>query len=158
LNPALSNYTAEFLCKVQTWQEVRDFAVNIQKSYGAIFGGLVAHALPILYALLGAYAYRLRQFSETVRNRTFHPSFADSARLITAVIAGAVAGLFNPVRDLAVSPLATAFLVGYGVEIFFKFIDTLLNSLGTAAPGAARPAPSPIVAGSPQEAGSGTRG
>ncbi len=158
LNPTLSNYTAEFLCKVQTWQEVRDFAVNIQKSYGAIFGGLVAHALPILYALLGAYAYRLRQFSETVRNRTFHPSFADSARLITAVIAGAVAGLFNPVRDLAVSPLATAFLVGYGVEVFFRFIDTLLNSLGTAAPGAARPAPSPIAGGSQHEGCSRTRG
>ena len=158
LNPTLSNYTAEFLCKVQTWQEVRDFAVNIQKSYSAIYGGLVAHALPILYALLGAYAYRLRQFSESMRTRTFHPSYADSARVITAVIAGAVAGLFNPVRDLAVSPLATAFLVGYGVEIFFRFIDTLLNSLGSAAPGAARPPPAPDAAAPQQAAGGGAGG
>jgi hypothetical protein len=143
LNPALSNYTAEFLCKVKTWQEVRSFASNVQKSYGATSGGVVAHALPILYALLGAYAYRLRQFGETVRNRTFHPSFADSARLITAVIAGAVAGLFNPVRDLAVSPLATAFLVGYGVEIFFRFLDSSLNAFGTAPPGGTHPPPPP---------------
>ena len=133
LNPTISNYTAEFLCKVETWQEIRNFATNVQKSYEATSGGLVAHALPILYALLGAYAYRLRQFSETVRNRTFHPSFADLARLITALIAGTVAGLFNPARDLAVSPLATAFLVGYGVEIFFQFLDTSLSAYSTPA-------------------------
>ncbi len=139
LNPAIENYTAEFLCKVETWQEVRDFATNVQKSYEATSGGIVAHALPILYALLGAYAYRLRQFSETVRNRTYHPSFADSARLITALIAGTVAGLFNPAKDLAVSPLATAFLVGYGVEIFFKFLDTSLTAYGG---GGGAPAPS----------------
>ena len=151
LNPTIGNFTAEFLCKVKTWQDIRYFAVNVQKSYGAIFGGLVAHALPILYALLGAYAYRLRQFSETVRNRTFHPSFADSARLITAIIAGAVAGLFNPARDLAVSPLAMAFLVGYGVEIFFKFLDYLLSSFANAAPGGARPQNAPPVAGQPDD-------
>jgi hypothetical protein len=137
LNPSISNYTAEFLCKVGTWQEIRDFAANVQKTYGATSGGLVAHALPILYALLGAFAYRLRQFSETVRNRTFHPSFADSARLITALIAGTVAGLFNPAKDLAVSPLATAFLVGYGVEIFFRFLDTSLSAYSAGGPAAA---------------------
>jgi hypothetical protein len=158
LNPALSNYTAEFLCKVETWQEVRSFAVNTQKSYGATAGGLVAHALPILYALLGAYAYRLRQFSETVRNRTFHPSFADSARLITAIIAGAVAGLFNPARDLSVSPLATAFLVGYGVEIFFRFLDSSLNAFGTEAPGVTRPSPSPGETAPRRPDGSGPGG
>jgi hypothetical protein len=134
LNPALSNYTAEFLCKVQTWQEIRNFATNVEKSYAATSGGVVAYALPILYALLGAYAYRLRQFSETVRNRTYHPSFADSARLITALIAGAVTGLFNTARDLSVSPLAAAFLIGYGVEIFFRFLDATLSAYGLATP------------------------
>ncbi len=154
LNPTISNYTAEFLCKVETWQEIRNFATNVQKSYEATSGGLVAHALPILYALLGAYAYRLRQFSETVRNRTFHPSFADSARLITALIAGTVAGLFNPAKDLTVSPLATAFLVGYGVEIFFRFLDTSLSAYSSGRPAASAPAPqAPTVEPAPVEAG-----
>jgi hypothetical protein len=143
LNPAISNYTAEVNCKIQTWQEVRAFATNVEKTYEATSGGVVAHGLPILYALLGAYAYRLRQFSETVRNRTFHPSFADSARLITALIAGAVAGLFNPARDLTVSPLATAFLVGYGVEIFFRFIDASLNAYGGVGQPGANGLPTP---------------
>jgi hypothetical protein len=41
LRPTLHNFTAEFLCKVQTWQNVRDYAVNVQKSYGATIGALV---------------------------------------------------------------------------------------------------------------------
>jgi hypothetical protein len=143
LRPAISNYTAEFLCKVQTWQKVRDFAVNIQKTYEATWGSFVAQALPVLYAWLGAYAYRLRRFGETIRNSTFHPSFADSARLITAIIAGAVAGLFNPARNLAVSPLAIAFLVGYGVEIFFRFLDASLTAFGNGASAAPSPSSSP---------------
>jgi hypothetical protein len=155
LNPSISNYTAEFLCKVGTWQEIRDFAANVQKSYEATSGGVVAHALPILYALLGAFAYRLRQFSETMQNRTFHPSFADSARLITALIAGTVAGLFNPAKDLAVSPLATAFLVGYGVEIFFRFLDTSLSAYSVGGSATAPASRSQAQAAAPTVAADG---
>jgi hypothetical protein len=131
LNPALANYTAEVLCKIRTYQLVRTFASNVQMDYAAIVGAFASYALPIVYALLGAYAFRLRLFSETIRKRTYHPSFSDSARMITAVIAGAIAGLFNPAQGLALSPLATAFLVGYGVELFFKFLDTLINAFGS---------------------------
>lgn len=131
LNPALINYTAEVLCKIRTYQIVRTFASNVQMDYAAIIGAFASYALPIAYALLGAYAFRLRLFGETIRKRTYHPSFSDSARMITAVIAGAIAGLFNPAQGLALSPLATAFLVGYGVELFFKFLDSLINAFGS---------------------------
>jgi hypothetical protein len=47
--------------------------------------------------------------------------------MITAVIAGAIVGLFNTSQGISLSPLATAFLVGYGVELFFRFLDTLIN-------------------------------
>ena len=53
--------------------------------------------------------------------------------MITAVIAGAIAGLFNPATGSALSPLATAFLVGYGVELFFRFLDTLLAAFGSSS-------------------------
>lgn len=138
LNPAILNYTAEVLCKIKTYQSIRTFASNVQADYAAIFGAFASYALPIVYALLGAYAYRLRLFGETIRRRTYHPSFSDSARMITAVIAGAIAGLFNPAQGLALSPLATAFLVGYGVELFFKFLDTLINAFGSAPVGGRR--------------------
>ena len=131
LNPTIQNYTAEVLCKIKTYQLVRTFSSNVQMDYATFVGAIASHALPIIYALLGAYAYRLRLFSETIRKRTYHPSFSDSARMITAVIAGAISGLLNPAQGLSLSPLATAFLVGYGVELFFKFLDTLINAFGS---------------------------
>jgi hypothetical protein len=134
LNPALVNYTAEVLCRIQTYQQIRTFATNTQTNYAAIIGAFLSYALPIAYAWLGAFAYQLRLFGDTIRKRTYHPSFADSARMITAVIAGAISGLFNPALGISFSPLATAFLVGYGVELFFKFLDTVLNSFGSGAP------------------------
>ncbi len=127
INPTILNYTAEVLCKIQTFQQVRTFASNVQADYASLIGAISAFALPILYAWLGSFAYRLRTFGETIRHKTYHPSFADSARMITAVIAGAIVGLFNPSQGISLSPLATAFLVGYGVELFFRFLDTLIN-------------------------------
>ena len=132
IEPAILNYSAEVLCKIQTFQTIRHFAENIRADYRAVMGAIAAFALPIAYAWLGAYAFRLRLFAETIRKRTYDPSFADAARMITAVIAGAIVGLFNPAQSVALSPLATAFLVGYGVELFFKFLDTLINAFGSA--------------------------
>ena len=57
-----------------------------------------------------------------------------------AVIAGAMISFFTSFTQ-GLSLLAAAFLVGYGVEIFFAFLDSLLVSFGArkslAAPDAA---------------------
>ena len=149
INPTIINYPAEVLCKIKAYQIIRNFASNVNSDYSAIIGAVLSYALPILYALLGAFAFQLRLFGETVRKRTYHPSFADSARMITAVIAGAIVGLFNPAKGLALSPLATAFLVGYGVELFFKFLDTILNSFGSSAPAGQSNPPAPEASNAP---------
>lgn len=130
ISPAISDYTAEVLCKIRSYQDVRSFANSVQSTYSAWYGGISAFGLPIFYALLGAYAFRLRLFGDTIRKRTYHPSFADSARMISAVIAGAIVGLFYPAQGASLSPLAISFLVGYGVEVFFKLLDGAINSLG----------------------------
>jgi Na+/H+-dicarboxylate symporter len=59
--------------------------------------------------------------------------------MITAIIAGAIVGLFNPNNGVSLSPLATAFLVGYGVELFFRFLDTMINFGATPRVGPGRP-------------------
>ncbi len=133
LQPTIVNYTAEALCKIRTFQDIRSFATNVNANYTAIIGALLSYALPILYSLLGALAFQLRYFSDAIHKKTYQPSFSDSARIITAVIAGAIAGLFNPAKSLEISPLATAFLIGYGVEVFFKFLDSLMNAFGSGA-------------------------
>jgi hypothetical protein len=78
---------------------------------------------------LGACAYLLRQFGEQVQSRTYAPSYAHTARLLTAGIGGAVVALFPNFQlgqGPSLPPLAIAFLVGYAVEVFFSFIDSLL--------------------------------
>jgi hypothetical protein len=134
LRPTITNYTAEVLCKIRAYQQVRTFASNVQSDYAAVIGAFASYALPIAYAWLGALAFQLRLFGDTIRKRNYHPSFADSARTITAVIAGAIAGLFNPAQGTSLSPLAVAFLVGYGVELFFRLLDTILSSFGSTVP------------------------
>jgi hypothetical protein len=128
LNPSLINLRKESICKIHAYQAVRDFAQNVRTDSLVVYGALAAYLLPVLYALLGATAYNLRDFSERVRRRSYHPSSsANTARTIAAITAGAIIGLFNNFsQGIALPPLAIAFLVGYGVEGFFAFLDTLL--------------------------------
>src|SRR6266404_3753203 len=116
--------------KIKTYQDVRTYAKDVQQMNVMIYGAITAYLLPILYALLGACAFALRSLSQQIRARTYTPTYADFARIIIAVIAGLVVGLFNNfTQGISLSPLAVAFLVGYGVEIFFSFLDTFLETL-----------------------------
>ena len=81
-----------------------------------------SHVLPVLLALLGSLAYNLRDYTNRVRARTYHRSYLETARNIVAVIAGSIVGYFAGFAQ-GLSLLAAAFLVGYGVEIFFAFLE-----------------------------------
>jgi hypothetical protein len=116
--------------KIRTYQDIRTYAKDVQQMNLMIYGAITVYFLPVLYAWLGACAYALRSVSQQVRARTYTSSSADFARIIIAVIAGLVVGLFNNfTQGISLSPLAVAFLVGYGVEIFFSFLDTFLGTL-----------------------------
>lgn len=113
----------------ETYQDVRYFAQNITTDVLTFYGAFNTCILPILYALLGTCAYLLRSFEDQMGSRTFTPSVANSARFVIAAIGGTVIGLFNGFTSQAsASPLAMAFLVGYGVEIFFSFLENLIKS------------------------------
>lgn len=116
---------------------MRNFAKNVRANALAFYGALAAYCLPVLYALLGAFAFTLRDFSERVKRRTYlSSSYANTARTIAAMTAGAIISLFsNMGQGLSLSPLALAFLVGYGVEAFFAFLDTLLTAFSATRRG-----------------------
>jgi hypothetical protein len=121
--------------KIFLYQRVRAFGNDVQFDSSIIYGAIGAYFLPILYALLGAFAYGLRKFAAEVRGMTYHPSQANSARVVTAAICGAIVGLFNNFwQGISLPPLAIAFLVGYGVEVFFAFLDKLLQTFGASEP------------------------
>jgi hypothetical protein len=130
LDPALADMPHETFCKISTYEDVRAFALSVRDDSRAVYGALSGYLLPVLYALLGSFAYNLRDFSDRVKRQSFIViPHGDMARNIAAVTAGAIISLFaNFTQGSPLSPLAAAFLVGYGVEIFYAFLDTLLTT------------------------------
>ena len=128
--------------RIKVHQDVRYFAQSILDDVAIFYGAITACILPVLYALLGTCAYLLRSFDEAWKARTFIPSTAHSARFLIAGIGGAVVGLFNNftiTEGASIPPLAVAFLVGYSVDVFFSFLDSLLQAFGKKSVPSAAP-------------------
>src|SRR6516162_595586 len=105
----------------------RDLKERADLGYGVLAG----YILPVLYAMLGAVAYGLRDLSDNVTARTFLPSsrIRSRVRFRLAILAGVVVGLFADfTKGISLSPLALAFLIGYSVEIFFSFLDAIVEA------------------------------
>jgi hypothetical protein len=121
--------TDEGFQKLGTYQDIRSFARQTQQMNLVIYGAVTAYVLPVAYALLGACAFALRNMAAQTGTKTYQPSYSNRARLIIALIAGTVVGLFNNfTQGVSVSPLAVAFLVGYAVEVFFSFLDAFVHT------------------------------
>jgi len=116
--------------RTDVYQRVRSFAQTVLDNVSILYGALLASVLPVLYALLGTCAYLLRSFEQQTTARTFTPSPAYSARFLIAIIGGAVVGLFNftITQSASVPPLAIAFLVGYAVDVFFAFLEGMVQT------------------------------
>jgi len=116
------------LTQIVAYQLIRNFSLAAYKTNWVFYGGITTYVLPAVYALLGATLYGFRLSARLIRNRSFLPSDAHSARYFIALIAGIVIGLFGSLvpKNLALPPLAVAFLVGYAVEVFFSRLDSLI--------------------------------
>jgi hypothetical protein len=117
--------------RVMVYQDVRYFAQSLQDDVSTFYGAIATCLLPVLYALLGTCAYLLRSFEEEMITKTYVPSSANSARFLIAGIGGGVVGLFNNftvTQGASIPPLAIAFLVGYAVDVFFAFLEGLLQT------------------------------
>ena len=129
-----------------TYQSIRSFGQDTLDMVSVSYGAITTCLLPALYALLGTCAYLLRTFEQQMSARTFTPSVAaNSARFLIAAIGGAVVGLFNNfsiTQGASIPPLAIAFLVGYAVDVFFSFLEGLLQAFtkGKASSPASVPA------------------
>jgi hypothetical protein len=125
--------------RISVYQDVRYFGQNIVDEVSVFYGAFATSILPVLYALLGTCVYLLRNFEQERCARTFTPSHADFHRFFIAGIAGAVIGLFsNFTNNFTItqattsspvgSPLAIAFVVGYAVDVFFSFMEGLVQA------------------------------
>jgi len=115
--------------KLATYQDIRSFARQTQQMNLVIYGAITAYVLPVAYALLGACAFALRNMAAQTGTKTYQPSYSNRARLIVALIAGTVVGLFNNfTQGVSVAPLAVALQIGYAVEVFFSFLDAFVHT------------------------------
>jgi hypothetical protein len=142
LPPDLGNLSGVAAKRISVYQGIRYFAQTVQGTVTVIYGAFGTCVLPVLYALLGSAAYLLREFEQQLRTRTLTQTDAHIAHFVVAGISGAVVGLFsnfssgstggvipfNFGQSSLASPLATAFLVGYAVDVFFSFLEGIIQS------------------------------
>ena len=128
--------------QLSVYQYIRNYASAVVRRDSIIYGGVTNYILPTIYTLLGAFMYGLRLYPKLMRTKTYLPSQDEGGtRIQIAAIAGFVIGLFGSLlpKNLALSPLAVAFLVGYAVEPFLSRLDDLVAKL--KHDGSARQAP-----------------
>jgi len=129
LTPGLPRLLArEFQEKVRVYQNVRYYGISVAERVSVFYGAIASCILPVLYALLGAGAYLLRSYEDQIKNRTYVRGDRNYARFLVAGIGGLVVGLFNVAQGVTISPFAVAFLVGYAADVFFTFLEGLLQS------------------------------
>jgi hypothetical protein len=131
LPPGLPNLVTAANDLTTVYQDVRYFGQSLLDDVSFYYGAITVCLLPVLYALLGTCAYLLRTFEQQMAGRTFTPTVANSARFLIAAIGGAVVGLFNNFtigQGASIPPLAIALLVGYAVDVFFAFLEGVLQA------------------------------
>jgi hypothetical protein len=102
---------------------------------------LQVYILPLVYGLLGAYAYVLRELIRENRERTYR-SESETAyrmRVILGLLAGLAIGWFaRPESDSTgivakLTPFALSFLAGYSVEVLFSAMDRFVSAFGSVS-------------------------
>ena len=129
--PGLSNISNTINKMIEDFQSLRHYGQTGRDLVSVFYGAISTCFLPVLYALLGVCARLLRQFEQQIRARTYVQSEANSAHFVVAAIGGGVVGLFNNFtlgQSASIPPLAIAFLVGYAVDVFFSFLENLLQT------------------------------
>ena len=97
------------------------------------------YILPLLYGLLGAFAYVLRNLSAEIKNLTYvvESKINYRLRLQLGALAGLAIGWFidASISIGSLSPLALAFLAGYSVEVLFSSMDKLIQHFASSEAG-----------------------
>ena len=127
-----TNLPAESEFRIRMYQNVRYRAQNASESVSLWYGAVAKYILPLLYALLGACAYLARRLEREVNAHTFVGDDRHRIHFVIAGIGGLVVGLFtnsSTTQGASLPPLALAFLVGYAVNVFFRFLESLTEAI-----------------------------
>ena len=112
--------------------------VNVVQSANNVHLILNIYILPLIYGLLGGFAFVLRNLTTEIKEMLFtkESRINYTLRISLGALLGLIVGLFwgdnssigqNFIADL--SPLAVAFLAGYSVEFLFKLFDNIISTI-----------------------------
>lgn len=102
-----------------------------------ILSSLSQFIFPLLFGIMGAYLYILRELQRSINMATFLPEnqIGFRVRLVLGALAGLAIGFFLGSGDEGtfslsnLSPLTVSFLVGYSVDLLFTTMDTMIKRL-----------------------------
>jgi hypothetical protein len=117
--------------QIDLYQSIRDFSQERCTAYKDFGGAISVYLLPLLYALLGAFLCDLRcRFAGAPAEPRAVVSLG-STRYATAIIAGAVLGIFTSLipTNVSLPPLLIAFLCGYSIDIFIGWLNALIDKI-----------------------------
>lgn len=119
--------------------DTEDIVISEYRSAIFVLQAIETYILPLLYGLLGAFAYVLRNIAIDTKEGyyTKQSNLNYVLRLHLGALAGLAIGWFigpstaSNEQDLVrgLSPLALAFLGGYSVEILFSLMDRIIGSV-----------------------------
>ena len=107
-----------------------------------VIRSLQIYVLPLLYGLLGAIIYTLRNLALEIKNLTYthHSETKYRLRITMGLLGGMAIGWFLKPDDLGVagslSPMALSFLIGYNVEVLFAIMDKFIEMISKFTPAA----------------------
>ncbi len=121
--------------KGNIWAAFKDVyyaSFSITENFKLIYGTLSSYAVPILFAMLGAVTFGLRD----LRQRTYPPTWVSrgeslaTLRIVIAGLAGyLITALSGITSEVKFSPILIAFVVGYSIDVFFVLLDTLVAQI-----------------------------
>ena len=105
---------------------------------GIVLTAMQVYLLPLLYGLVGACAYILRNLASAIEDQTFSGASEIRYRLrfYLGALAGMAVGWFltpesSPTLLKQISPFALAFLAGYSVEVLFSAMDRFIAAFAS---------------------------
>ena len=115
---------------------IQDNVARLQ-SATVILDLIQKYILPLVYGLLGACVYILRDLSAKLKNCSFTKTSRINfhIRQYLGMLGGLAVGWFVTPEPssgpfVGLSPLALAFLAGYSIELLFRAMDALIGAFG----------------------------
>jgi hypothetical protein len=121
----------------------RVYADQIRVEFDFWYNTFAGCLLPIAFAALGAVTFGLRDLRQRLEDRTWtsQGQTLPFLRIVIALLVGFLISLFSEFTiKTGLTTIALAFIIGYSVDVFFTFIDSIVTRLKTPLTTSPKPA------------------